>query len=181
MAVNSGMWGTIFFTPYATDAYALGDVGGGAIGAGKYWIAPIAAIAAGFFADKIGPAKATLLFCLVMTSSFLVFGLIPGGPKLLPLLLINGALLAAVVYGLRGVYFSLMEQGRVPLAVTGTATGIVSVIGYSPDVFMPTLGGMILDAYPGAVGYQYLFLVVSFLGFLGLIAAFIFYRRTQEA
>jgi sugar phosphate permease len=179
MAAYSGMWGTIFFTPYASEAYALGDVGGGAIGAGKYWITPIAAIAAGFFADKIGPAKAAVMFFVVMTCSFLIFGLIPGAPNLVPLLIINGALLAAVAFALRGIYFSLMEQGGIPIAVTGTATGVVSVIGYTPDIFMPTLGGMILDAYPGAVGYQYLFLFVSFLGFLGLIAASVFYRKTQ--
>jgi nitrate/nitrite transporter NarK len=180
MAAYSGMWGTMFFAPYATEAYALGDVGGGAVAAGKYWITPIAAIAAGFFADKIGPAKATLVFFLVMTASFLVFGSIPGAPNMVPLLIINGALLAAVVFALRGVYFSLMEQGRIPIAVTGTATGVVSVIGYTPDVFMPTLGGIILDAYPGAVGYQYFFLLVSFLCFLGLIAAFVFYRRYSQ-
>ena len=144
----------------------------------KFWYA-FGTIFILFFADKIGPAKAVLVFFVVMTGSFLVFGLIPGAPNLLPLLIINGALLAAVVFALRGVYFSLMEQGGIPIAVTGTATGVVSVIGYTPDIFMPTLGGIILDTYPGTVGYQYLFLMVSLLSFLGLIAAFIIYRKTQ--
>jgi nitrate/nitrite transporter NarK len=179
MAAYTGMWGTIYFTPYATEVYDLGGVGGGAIAAGKYWIAPFAAIAAGFFADKIGPAKAVFGFFVIMTSSFLIFGLIPGAPSLLPLLLINGAILAAVVFGLKGIYFSLMEQGGIPIAITGTATGIVSVIGYTPDIFMPTLGGMILDASPGAVGYQNLFLLVAALNFLGLLAAYAIYRKTQ--
>ena len=52
------MWGAIYFTPYATDVFALGEVLGGAVGAGKYWLAPVAAIAAGFIADRIGTAKA---------------------------------------------------------------------------------------------------------------------------
>ncbi len=181
MAAYSGYWGSIFFTPYASEVYDLGDVGGGVVSAGKYWIAPFAAIASGFFADKIGPAKAVLGFFVIMTSSFLVFGLIPGGPNLVSLLIINGALLAGVIFALRGIYFSLLEQGGIPTVVTGTATGIVSIIGYTPDIFMPTLGGMILDANPGAVGYQYLFLFVSTLSFLGLIAAYIIYRKIQKA
>ncbi|MCP4271508.1 MAG: MFS transporter [Gammaproteobacteria bacterium] len=181
MAAYSGYWGSIFFTPYATEVYDLGDVGGGVVSAGKYWIAPFAAIASGFFADKIGPAKAVLGFFVIMTSSFLVFGLIPGGPNLVSLLIINGALLAGVIFALRGIYFSLLEQGGIPTVVTGTATGIVSVIGYTPDIFMPTLGGMILDANPGAVGYQYLFLFVSTLSFLGLIAAYVIYRKILKA
>jgi len=72
-----------------------------------------------------------------------------------------------------------MEQGGVPIAVTGTATGVISVIGYAPDIFLPVLGGVILDANPGARGYQYFFLLITALSFIGLIAAFIFYRRFQ--
>jgi len=180
MATNTAMWGTIFFTPYATEVYELGEVGGGAIGAGKYWVTPFAAIAAGFFADKIGPAKAILGFCIIMTAGFLIFTLIPGSPALLPYLIINVAILTAAVYALRGTYFSLLEQSSVPLAFTGTATGIISVIAYTPDIFMPTLGGIILDAYPGAFGYQYLFLIVSFFSLIGLIAAYVIYQKIQK-
>ncbi|MFM1594215.1 MAG: nitrate/nitrite transporter [Woeseiaceae bacterium] len=180
MATNTAMWGTIFFTPYATEVYELGEVGGGAIGAGKYWVTPFAAIAAGFFADKIGPAKAILGFCIIMTAGFLIFTLIPGSPALLPYLIINVAILTAAVYALRGTYFSLLEQSSVPLAFTGTATGIISVIAYTPDIFMPTLGGIILDAYPGASGYQYLFLIVSFFSLIGLIAAYVIYQKIQK-
>ena len=180
MATNTAMWGTIFFTPYATEVYELGEVGGGAIGAGKYWVTPFAAIAAGFYADKIGPAKAILGFCIIMTAGFLIFTLIPGSPALLPYLIINVAFLTAAVYALRGTYFSLLEQSSVPLAFTGTATGIISVIAYTPDIFMPTLGGIILDAYPGASGYQYLFLIVSFFSLIGLIAAYVIYQKIQK-
>ena len=180
MATNTAMWGTIFFTPYATEVYELGEVGGGAIGAGKYWVTPFAAIAAGFFADKIGPAKAILGFCIIMTAGFLIFTLIPGSPALLPYLIINVAILTAAVYALRGTYFSLLEQSSVPLVFTGTATGIISVIAYTPDIFMPTLGGIILDAYPGASGYQYLFLIVSFFSLIGLIAAYVIYQKIQK-
>ena len=179
MATNTAMWGTIFFTPYATEVYELGEVGGGAIGAGKYWVTPFAAIAAGFFADKIGPAKAILGFCIIMTAGFLIFTLIPGSPALLPYLIINVAILTAAVYALRGTYFSLLEQSSIPLVFTGTATGIISVIAYTPDIFMPTLGGIILDAYPGASGYQYLFLIVSFFSLIGLIAAYVIYQKIQ--
>ena len=103
----------------------------------------------------------------------------PGGPNLVPFLLINVTFIATAVYALRGIYFALLEQGCIPFAVTGTATGIVSVIGYTPDVFMPIVGGMILDASPGAEGYQNLFLVTAALSFLGLIAAYVVYRKIQ--
>ena len=179
MTAYTGLWGAILFTPYATEVYELGAVVGGAIGTGKYWIAPVAAIAAGYIADKIGCAKAVFGSFVLMTSGFLLFGLVPGAPNLVPFMLINVALIAGAVYALRGIYFSLLEQGGIPLAVTGTATGIVSVIGYTPDIFMPLLGGIILDANPGAVGYQNLFLVTAAFCFIGLIAAYVVYRKVQ--
>ena len=179
MTAYTGLWGAIFFTPYATEVYELGDVLGGAIGTGKLWVAFFAAIAAGYLADKIGCAKAVLGFFVLMTSGFLVFALVPGSPTLVPFLLINVTLIAVAVYALRGIYFSLLEQGGIPMAVTGIATGIVSVIGYSPDIFMPIIGGMILDANPGAGGYQTLFLVVTAFCFVGLIAAYVVYRKIQ--
>ena len=179
MTAYTGLWGAIFFTPYATEVYELGDVLGGAIGTGKLWVAFFAAIAAGYLADKIGCAKAVLGFFVLMTSGFLVFALVPGSPTLVPFLLINVTLIAVAVYALRGIYFSLLEQGGIPMAVTGTAIGVVSVIGYSPDIFMPIIGGMILDANPGVGGYQTLFLVVTAFCFLGLVAAYVVYRKIQ--
>jgi sugar phosphate permease len=179
MTAYSGLWGAIYFTPYATEVFALGVVWGGAIGVGKYWLAAIAAIIAGFIADKVGAAKAVLGCFVLMTAGFLVFGLIPGAPDLVLLLIFNVAVIACAVYALRGIYFSLLEQGCIPIAVTGTATGIISVIGYTPDVFLPVLAGVILDANPGAEGYQNLFLFISALSFLGLTAAYVVYRKIQ--
>jgi MFS transporter, GlpU family, inner membrane protein len=181
MAAYSGMWGAIYLTPYATDIFALGDVLGGAIGIGKYWLAPVAAIAAGFIADKIGTAKAVVGSFILMTTGFLIFGLIPGAPNLVPLLLINVAIISGAVFALRGIYFALLEQGGIPVAVTGTAAGLISVIGYTPDIFVPPLAGIILDAYPGAQGYQTFFLLIAGMSFVGLTAAYIAYRKIQAS
>jgi MFS family permease len=142
-------------------------------------LAAIAAITAGFVADRIGTARAIVGLFLFMTLGFLLFGFLPGSPALVPLLLINGGLIAIAIYALRGIYYALLEQGGVPVAVTGTAVGLVSVIGYTPDAFAPVLAGLILDAYPGARGYQVLFLLMGGLSFVGLVAATLIYRRIQ--
>ena len=181
MAAYTGYWGSVYITPYATDVYELSAVTGGAISVGKYWIAPVAAIVAGFIADRIGTAKAVVGAFIIMTAGFLIFGLIPGAPILVPMLLVNAAVVACAVFALRGIYFALLEQGGIPLAVTGTTAGLASVIGYTPDIFVPPVAGMILDAYPGVDGYQIFFLLVSGMSFVGLIAAYIVYRKVQCA
>ena len=65
------------------------------------------------------------------------------------------------MYGIRGIYFAVMEEARIPLISTGAAVGIISIIGFTPDVFMGPLMGFLLDKYPGAPGHQYVFLVLS--------------------
>jgi sugar phosphate permease len=178
-AAYSGYWGIVYITPYATDAFELGSVLGGAISTAKLWIAALAAVVAGLIADRVGSAKAVFGAFVLMTSGFLVFALVPASPSLVPLLLVNVALISSAVYALRGIYFSLLEQGGVPVVYTGAATGVISILAFTPDIFLPALGGVILDATPGPRGYQHFFLLITVLSLIGLIAAFVVYRRLQ--
>jgi len=179
LATNWGMWGTIYFTPYATDILGLGEVWGGAVGGGKYWLAAIVAIFAGFIADRIGPAKTVVGLFFLLTAGFLLFASVPGAPGLLPILLLNAVVVATAVYALRGIYYALLEQGNVPLALTGTAVGMVSVLGYTPDTLAPLVSGLILDAWPGAKGFQVLFGLICGICMLGLIGSVYIYRKLQ--
>ena len=70
MAAYSAYWGTFYFTPYATDALGLSVVIGGAIGVGKGWLKPLAAIGAGFLADKIGVATSVFGCFLILIFGF---------------------------------------------------------------------------------------------------------------
>ncbi len=177
LAAYGAYWGAYYFTPYATDAFKMGVVFGGAIGVGKMWLKPLAALAAGFLADKAGISKAVILCLAVLIFSFSVFILIPGSRAFVPVLLAGTAVASLAIFALRGIYFALLEEGGVPLAVTGTATGIVSVIGFTPDVFMPMVGGVLLDRFPGVLGYRFLFLVIAGLCLLGLAAAVVIRRK----
>ncbi|MBT7501579.1 MAG: MFS transporter, partial [Gemmatimonadales bacterium] len=85
------------------------------------------------------------------------------------------------IYALRGVYFALLAEGAVPLAFTGSAIGVVSLVGFTPDVFMGPLMGVLLDNSPGVVGHQHVFAVVAAFGVIGLAATIAFRRVTQRA
>jgi len=65
----------------------------------------------------------------------------------------------------------------VPLAVTGTAGGVISAVAFTPDVFMPLLSGALRDTYPGAEGYRYLFLITAVMCAFGLIASVTIYFK----
>lgn len=180
MTAYSAYWGTFYFTPYATDAFGLSVVIGGAIGVGKGWLKPLAAIGAGFLADKIGVATSVFGFFLILIFSFTVFSFLPGGEAFLIPMLINAVIVSMAVFALRGIYFALLEDGGVPTAVTGIAAGVVSAIGFTPDVFMPLIGGVLLDAYPGVAGYQILYGFIAVLCAAGAVAAKILMNRAVE-
>ena len=74
----------------------------------------------------------------------------------------------------------MMEAGRVPFGDTGSAVGIVSVVGYTPDIFMGPLMGILLDRWPGELGHQYVFAVLTFSALVGLMASILFWRVVRR-
>jgi len=180
MSAYSAYWGTFFFTPLASDIYLMGAVIGGAVGVGKMWLKPISALAGGLVADRLGISKTVLVLLVITTASIAGFAIIPPGPDMLYVMLTNVAVASIAVFALRGIYFALLGECRIPLAVTGTATGVISVIGFTPDIFMPLIGGVLLDAYPGADGYSYLFTFIAGIGMIGTIAALLIARGNRS-
>ncbi len=170
-------WGTFRFTSYATDIFMLSVTIGAGISVAKMWLKPLAALVAGFAADKLGIAKSVSFLFVVLILSFSVFAMLPGRPELLPVMLVNVAIASLAVFAIRGIYFALMEEGGVPLAVTGTAAGVISMVGFTPDIFMPVLGGMLLDNFPGPQGYRYFFLTTAAICAVGFIASTLIYLK----
>ena len=84
------------------------------------------------------------------------------------------------MYALRGIYFALFEEMKISGNLTGTTVGLVSVIGYTPDVFFNSIGGRILDATPGIEGYHNFFLFLSSFAIIGLMAAIFLTRRIRK-
>jgi len=170
-------WGTFRFTSYSSDIFMLSVTIAAAISVGKVWLKPLAAVVAGFIADKFGIARSVAVLFLVLIASFSFFAVLPGASSWLPVMLLNVAVASLAVFAMRGIYFALLEEGGIPLAVTGTAAGIVSTIGFTPDIFMPLLGGVLLDTFPGQTGYRYFFLATAAICSVGLVASLIIYKK----
>ncbi|MCF7761976.1 MAG: MFS transporter [Cephaloticoccus sp.] len=162
------------FSLYAKEVLGLNEVVAARVGLVSLWLRPVAAIGAGFLADRVGAIKMTRVsFALIVIgSSVLATGVIESGVFWIYILSISTASLG--IFALRGLYFAIMGEGCIPLAFTGSAVGLVSVIGYTPDVFMGPLMGQLLDGTPGAGGHQQVFAVVAGFALTGLIASWAF-------
>jgi len=83
-----------------------------------------------------------------------------------------------VIYALRGIYYALLEEGDIPVALTGMATGLISMVAYTPDVFIPALAGHLLDRYAaGGAGYRYFFLILAVFSIAGIGLTLLFRHR----
>ncbi|PAY17983.1 MFS transporter [Rhodopirellula sp. SM50] len=164
---------------YAKEVLLFDEVQAAKIGTVSMWMRPPAAVLAGLIADRFGVSKSTLVCfaAIAVGTGSLAAGLLPPGAMVL--FFATLVTTSAAVFAVRGLYFALMEEGRVPMERTGTAVGIVSVIGYTPDVFMGPLMGWLLDRSPGEMGHRHLFAAVTSFAIAGLIATVVF-RRHQK-
>jgi nitrate/nitrite transporter NarK len=169
------------FSLYANQVLGVDQVEAAGLGTLSLWVRPVAAVAAGFAADRFGAGRMTILSFAAMTlgGAVLASGIITQGVYALFLFTVVGTSLG--IYALRGLYFAIMQEGRVPLAITGSAVGLVSLIGYTPDVFMGPLMGYLLDRSPGAIGHQHVFMVLTGFAIVGLATSIVFHRMTQNA
>ena len=134
----------------------------------SYGIGIFSAPIIGKVSDKVGSYTKTLIGLFVIE---IIFGIalivIPGKPNFLILAIVVVLALATVYYAVRGVYYATMGEAGVPVAMTGTATGIISVIGYLPDSYENTILGNFLDKY-AAVGFNYVFGTIVIFALLGI-------------
>jgi len=187
---NPGVWlqGMIVVTAYvafkgmdnvglfARDVYGFDDVRSANVSAIALWVRPIAALGAGFIADKVGgPRSIAACFVLMILGNGLVaMGFLdPTAPWMLFTMVIA---VGVAVFGIRGIYFAIFDDAGVPASLTGTAVGLVSVVGYTPDIFMGPLNGYLTDTYPGAPGHQYFFGTFAGFAVLGLCCTLLFQR-----
>ncbi|MGD9659217.1 MAG: MFS transporter [Methylocystis sp.] len=168
------------FSLFANQVIGLNEVDAARIGVASLWIRPFAAIGIGLLAERIGaPVMTIACFTLLAAGSFtLASGALDAGMALAFVLTV--AVSGIGIFGLRGLYFAIMQDGKVPLEHTGSAVGLASVVGYAPDIFMGPLMGYLLDEWPGATGHGYVFQVVAWFAMLGLIASYIFARLAGQ-
>ena len=159
--------GIDYYSQYASDVWGWSDVRSAGLSAFSSWMRPIAAIGAGILADRLSSSR-VVIGCFVLTgTAYISFVFTSPAEATIWLLWANVMISCLGLFALRGIYFALLEESQVPRHMTGTAVGVVSFIGYTPEIFMPLLGGWLIDRWSGGVtGYNVLF---SFLGVMSMV------------
>ncbi|MBU9400764.1 MFS transporter [Burkholderia multivorans] len=177
-------WATYSFSAYLHEGnFGLSATAAGFITTLKLWMRPIGGIGGGFLGDRM--SKVSVLFWALVLAALSLVGLIVApahSPQAMLVVLV--LFIGILTYAIRGLYWSLLDDCRVPGHCAGLAIGLISVLGYSPDVFVPLINGYVTQAYPGAHGYQLYFGYIAAIALCGAgAAAFLRYRlnRIQES
>ena len=81
--------------------------------------------------------------------------------------------------GMRGLYFATLSEMRIPVHLTGIAAGVVSFLGYTPDVFFSKLAGIWLDS-AGTGGFTYIWMYAIVCCVIGVVACFVSFRCAKK-
>lgn len=171
-------WATYSFSAYMQSNYGLTAVAVGTITVAKLWMRPIGAAAAGFAGDFLGRERVLGWLLLAATISLAGMVMMPttaGTTALLGIVLLIGFL----TYAVRGIFWSTLDSCGIDNRIKGLAIGIVSFIGYSPDIYLPLINGALLSRYPGKLGYDIYFSGIVVFGVLGALAAWQLQRMVK--
>ncbi len=163
---------TDFIAQYAVEVVGYDEVSGAKIGTGFLYMRLIVAFLIGFAADRSHAKRWVSIGFITMFFGALIFALGILRPGLFGVFLCSTFVLGLGIYSTRALYFALLKEGKIPLILTGTAVGVISVIGYIPDIFMGPLTGYFLDTYSGQTGYQIVFGILTIFSLVGILATY---------
>ncbi|WP_422860292.1 MFS transporter [Flagellimonas sp. S174] len=171
---------TDIISQYAEEVMLYNQVEAAQTGAFLQFMRPTTGILIGLFVDRFKITLWLIFSFIACVIGGLLFGSGWISPSTTALFFLSVVIVAVGVYAARSLYFAVMRVGKIPLVLTGTAVGLISLVGYTPDVFAGPAYGYLLDSYPGEKGHQLVFLMLACFSLVGSIAAIWYYRLYEK-
>ena len=162
---------TDIYSLYASDVMFFNQIEAANVSSLQLYLRPLVCILIAMLADKSSYIYFIIFGFVTMLigSTIFAFGIVQLNMNFV--FYLSLIIVATGTYAIRALYFSIMQEGRIPLLLTGTAVGLISVVAYTPDIFAPPIFGYFLDKYPGLLGHQYVFTISVLFSILGLLAS----------
>jgi sugar phosphate permease len=162
---------TDIYSLYASDVMNFNNLEAANIGSLQMYLRPLVCLLIALFANNKSYIHLIIIGFIIMLIGALIFSFGIVQVDMNYVFFFSLIVVATGTYAIRALYFSLMQEGRIPLVLTGTAVGVISVVGYTPDIFASPVIGYLLDTYPGIIGHQYVFSMLVVFSILGLWAS----------
>ena len=171
---------TDIYSLYASEVMLFDHIQAANIGSLQLYLRPLVCVIIALIADKTSYIYFIIIGFITMLigATIFAFGIVQLNMNFV--FFFSLIIVATGTYAIRALYFSIMQEGRIPLIMTGTAVGLISVVGYTPDIFATPIIGYLLDKYPGVLGHQYVFTILVLFSILGLLASIKFAYLKKE-
>ena len=176
-----------YVTAYLSAAFEIPDSTVATLSVVRtYMMMMLGAFAAGFIADKLGSRIKFIQFGFIgMTVFALAYVVIPAGKSSIPLIVATFVVYGLCLYAIKALYFATIDEVMVPKRLAGTASGVISLCTYAPEIFLYTLSGSMVDKYAGTAtplkGYMNCFIAMSVLSAIGFVSAFLLLNLNRKA
>ena len=164
---------------YATDVLGFNEVEASSAVSTAAFMRPVAAVLAGVLADKLTTRAVIRWSFAILLGCYGLFVLLTPGDLFAGWVYVNFAVTYLLAFAIRGVYFALLQETKIVPHLTGTSVGIISLLGYTPDVFFAPVVGRILDATPGIEGFHHFYLLMAVIAVVGLLMVYGLSRRVS--
>lgn len=158
-----------YYSLYLVEVIGMDEVQAARVASWGAFIRPVGALTAGIMADRFNTRGSLGVAFAVLGTSYFVLSIAMPDTTGHFVIYMNLAISLFAVFALRGIYFALLQETRTPRHITGAAVGLISVVGYTPEIFFGPIAGRILDASPGAGGFHNLFAFLTGVMTLGVI------------
>lgn len=173
--------GATYTTPYLTQCFGADGNLVNVVGLIRtYGIGLLAGPVVGFIATKIKSPSKTIIGTFILSIAVLIgFIMLPQSTE--------GALVASALvvlfgfttYGAFSIGSSPLSEVKIPMRIFGTAAGLLSVVGFMPDVFIHTWYGSMIDAQ-GTAAYTGIFTIEIVLAVIGAFCLFMLLRTVKK-
>lgn len=171
---------TSYFTPYLTNVVGISAKDSRYLSIIRQFVFYVLAPLSGFIADRVIKSTSKWFMFLFAVLALLFAGVmfipVSWGTEFISLYSLLPGLFGLSLYG---IVFSIAHEARIPLKVLGTAVGMASIIGYSPDFFMAMMFGTWLDEF-GPSGYNYIFSFLAAICVIGIVASAYIFKRVKK-
>ena len=146
-----------YFTPYMTEIIGITVTMAAAIAASKRWLSLFGSIGGGYITDKVGTGRMIFISFIIMAAGTIAMMMLPTeASSAIPFVVLF--LIIYIFYNVNyAMTWAMMDEGAIPERLSGSAAGLISTIGYLPEIFCSVLAGSLLDKTPGVGGYRDVF------------------------
>ncbi|KZZ83911.1 MFS transporter [Bacillus sp. SJS] len=166
-------WTIYYFGGFLQTNIGLSASIAGTVTVIMLWMRPIGGVTGGFLGDKFGKSN-ILIIALALAAVFLM--MISILPASLPSSLFYALVILSglSVYTIRGLYWSLLGDCNIEDEKLGLSIGLISFIGYLPDILLPIVMSMMISSFGNAGGYNAYFIFSAIAGVLGILITVMF-------